>query len=91
MNQVKAIFKFPLPYEIGTVITILMPPGAVPLHFALQNGIKTMWAAVDFEETLQVERRFAIVGTGVPLPFDYKYVGTLQEGEFVWHLFEVAQ
>lgn len=81
----KEIWKFPI--EMGAN-KIEMPNGAVVLTVQLQNDIPCLWAIVNPEEASNT-RVFHIHGTGHPLevaPRDY--VGTFQQGPFVWHVFE---
>lgn len=79
------IWKYPVK---GTHFALAMPEGARVLSVQIQHGEPVLWALVD-PEGIRRERRFAIVGTGHD--FDataLNYVGTFQEGPFVWHLFE---
>ena len=69
-----------------------------------QNGNICLWAIVDPSAPM-AKRKFAIYGTGHPMPddlSDHAYLGTVQtyivEGncggknttEFVWHVFEIC-
>lgn len=67
-----------------------MPLDAEICTFEYQNGIPCIWAIVD-PDVLKVTRRFRIFGTGHELPGldECCYVGTTQDGPFVWHLFEL--
>jgi hypothetical protein len=59
------------------------------IHFALQDdGIPCVWAMVDNDGN-EYEYEYKIVGTGQKLTYIDKdnYIGTLQQGPFVWHLF----
>ena len=68
---------------------MLMPEGAEILHVGDQNGTITIWALVDVE-TEFLYREFIIVGTGQQIPYDkYTHIGTVFQGSFVWHIFEV--
>jgi hypothetical protein len=66
---------------------VFMPEGAMPVHFAMQHDIPTMWFRCNPTAT-PVERRFFIQGTGHHFAMDLTHVGTCQHGEFVWHLLE---
>lgn len=83
----KVIWKFEVPLVDG--FSIRMPEKAELLHFAMQEDVPTLWALVDPEAPIE-NRRFALFGTGQEYSyFDLvRYVGTIQEREFVWHLFE---
>jgi hypothetical protein len=87
----KKIFK----YSFGTssnLQTITMPEGAEILSVQIQRGAVCVWVVVPNVEKALVERHFAIFGTGQPINPDLKlcYVGTFQEGDFVWHVFEIS-
>jgi hypothetical protein len=88
--SVKVVWKFPLEAERRQ--TIQMPTGAKVLKVDMQRGVPTMWALC--ERTWENEdREFLLVGTGVELPVEAgEHVGSFlaRDGEFVWHVFEVA-
>jgi hypothetical protein len=42
---------------------------------------------VDTESEME-EMRLQVFGTGHEIPDDWEHVGTVQDGEFVWHIFE---
>lgn len=81
----RSIWKFQLTAE-----EIPMPEGAEVCTFEFQHGIPCIWAIVDSDAPKAV-RRFKIFGTGHELPTlgECCYVGTQQDGAFVWHLFEL--
>jgi hypothetical protein len=82
----KQIWKFPIGNEAQA--TIKMPIGASILRIAVQkdSGL-CIWAFVDPELALE-DRSFKLFGTGHNVPGNFAYVGTVDEGPFVWHLFE---
>lgn len=50
-----------------------------------------LWAMSNTDESRKVRRMFRIYGTGKPIeedPADLDYIGTVQTGPFVWHIFE---
>ena len=72
-------------------ITLEMPADAQILDVQMQNGKCCMWALCDHRRETQ-SRALAIYGTGAPIPDKPgKYVATFQmnDGEFVFHVFEV--
>ena len=84
----KKIWKYEFP--VKTKFTIEVPEYAKVLSVQTQNGKPCIWVMVDdkYIEKL-VEREFYVIPTGVP--FDDKeisYIGTYQQGAFVYHLFE---
>lgn len=92
----RTIWKFPLdlrePNEIrdGTpVYNLTVTAHSELLDFQMQNGVPTVW--VDFyTENPEWITPVAIVGTGQELPhWADTWEGTVQDGEFVWHLYKV--
>ncbi len=82
------VHKFPI--EIADDFTVDMPAGAKVLCVQTQGSAVMLWAIVD-PGAPTMPRRFALRGTGHPLPdFPGRYVGTFQmySGGFVGHLFE---
>ena len=65
-----------------------LPVGATVVAFQMQNGTPCLWA--DVETAAAPETRvFKIFGTGHQVPEGAIYVGTLQDGDLVWHCFEL--
>ena len=87
LSAQRTIFKFQFP--IGDVIPIEMPTGAWILSAQMQYGVPSLWAVVD-PNAPRIRRIIYLRGTGHPLgraavcPF----IGTIQEGPLVWHLFD---
>lgn len=80
------VWKYQVPFHTFTVHYI---PGMVkPLTVQYQDGVPCLWVEVRHQAE-SAEHRFRWFGTGHPIPDDALYVGTLQEGPFVWHLYEV--
>ena len=76
-------------YSLENVIE--MPKGAEILTIDIQNGQMfnaQMWVKVNTENEME-KRMFEVIGTGQNFDdTNKKYVGTYQEGPFVWHVFE---
>lgn len=68
-----------------------MPLGAKILTFQVQGEyepVPTLWAEVD-PNADRAWTTFWLVGTGFDVPPGVvRYVGTVQTGSFVWHLYE---
>lgn len=83
----KTIWKFNL--ELYDTQAIEIPIGARPLTVQMQNGELCLWAIVD--STAEKTRCYVhIIGTGNPVPpnvDEYRYINTVQDGAFVWHVF----
>jgi hypothetical protein len=88
---VKTVFKYPL--TAGTVVqTIKMPGEARIVHVHNQGGYPTLWAEVPVEaHPVYEDRTFRVYGTGWDIDDDQQqtYVGTVHDGGFVWHIYEV--
>jgi hypothetical protein len=89
-QQVKAIFKFPMPKRAG--VPIQMPVGAQALSVQIQRGELVLWAIVDAAADAATEpRTFDVFMTGEPLPARVgRFVATVQspDGWLVFHVFE---
>jgi hypothetical protein len=89
------ILKYPIPtpdsvYGGGFCI-VEMPVGAKVLHVGDQDGELKLWSFVESESEIE-ERCFLINGTGVRLNLPTgSYVGTVQQGRYVWHIFEIKK
>ena len=84
--MMSVIYKFPL--RVTDEQTINMPTGAKILSVQFQNDQLCVWARID-NEYFKSKRTFLIVGTGHRFPDDGRqYIGTVQQGPFVWHVFE---
>lgn len=82
------IWKYPLD-EAGRQ-TLLMPRGARVLCVQVQADEMQLWALVD-DRAPNEPRNFAVYGTGHDLPGKPgEYLGTVQLGAFVWHVFEIG-
>lgn len=80
------IWKYDLPLSPRQIV-VGMPAGAKILSAQNQDGAIQLWAMVDPLAGAQ-ERRFQIVGTGGEAPRG-SYLATVQQGSFVWHIFEM--
>ena len=82
----KTIYKYPL--EITDEQTVSMPIGAQVLSAQMQGNNLCIWALVD-SDNFNCDRRVRIFGTGntVVLDDNWKFVGSVQERIFVWHIF----
>jgi hypothetical protein len=80
------IWKFPL--QVADRQTVMMPGGAAILTAQMQSGQLCLWAQVEATQT-KTPRVIRIFGTGHGIPdADNDYIGTVQMGPLVWHVFE---
>jgi hypothetical protein len=83
------IWKYELPVQDKVVVP--MPQGAKVITAQPQRGAVTIWAEVD-PEARRVARTFRIIGTGHPVDDGgLRYIGTVQAGILVWHVYELEQ
>jgi hypothetical protein len=83
---VKTIHEYPI--EIADAFAINLPSGFRILSLRTQAGRTCLWALVDASSPLRLVN-FRVFGTDQPVPDDPDlfYVGTVQDGPAVWHLF----
>lgn len=87
------IYKYPILVIDSQCIEL--PKGAVILSVGVQNEIQVcLWAVVDPTQGVEY-REIVIIGTGNPmteLPANLRraFIGTVLQGPFVWHVFEVV-
>lgn len=66
-----------------------LPIGAEILTVGMQDDRITMWALIDSDAELET-RVFAAHGTGWQIEdSNIKFISTIFDGDYVWHLFEV--
>ncbi len=74
--------------EITDTQVLEMPKGAEILSVANQRGKLCLWAACDPDKVPE-QRTIEIVGTGNSAIFcRRKFIGTVLQVPFVWHIFE---
>lgn len=81
------IFKYPLVLQDEQIVQ--MPVDARPLSVGLQRGSICLWMAARQIEDPREDRIIYVVGTGIPTDKidNAQYVGSVQDGPFVWHIF----
>jgi hypothetical protein len=85
----KSVFKIQVESRAHAHVTKL-PVGAMFLDAQMQHGWISIWFEVDADERRHHERNLLVVGTGhhyedKPMA----YIATVQDGELVWHVYEV--
>ena len=68
---------------------IEMPKYADVLCVQAQYGEIVFWAQINTSTKETMVRNFVVVGTGHPYKHAQNYIGTVQIGSLVWHVFEV--
>ena len=86
------MFKYPLfdMREMGREDSVTVTMSVLPkiAHLAMQGGWVTLWCVND-SDMPPVSVNFLVVGTGMLIPRDAAYIGTVMDRGFVWHVFEV--
>ncbi len=85
----KTIYKYPLNLD-KTIVS--MHEGSQVLTAQMQGSGITLWCIADTSKPLE-KRTFDVFDTGNPLPDTAdvsNWVATVQDGGFVWHIFELA-
>ena len=83
------IWKAPLP-NTGTNIVTMPWPFRI-LAVQAQHGQRQLWAEVEADNPVKVSRAIEVYGTGWDIPSHpepKRFIGTAQDGPFVWHVFE---
>lgn len=84
--MLQKIFKYTL--ELTDVQALHLPSESKILHVDVQNENICLWALV-YENWPVESRMIRIVGTGHPVDTaDLIHLGTVQQGPYVWHVFE---
>jgi hypothetical protein len=81
----RTIFKYPLRNHVDNDVHMLV--GATLRRVAMQNQV-CIWAEVDTNGDHCV-RRFRIIGTGWTIPDQGQYIGSCDDGPYVWHVIEL--
>ena len=81
------IYKYEI--DITDCQTIQLPVGATILCAKMQNSHLCLWADVDPERGTE-ERFIYVYGTGHEMYYKIpqRYISTVQDREFVWHVYE---
>jgi hypothetical protein len=86
----KTVYKYEL-QQIDDYIGLELPEGAQILHFGIQNNRLMIWALVESDNPNK-RRIFRMAGTGHSIiEKNPLHIGTVFDGPFVWHLFEVVE
>jgi hypothetical protein len=81
----RSIYKYVIPPNASG---IKMPKGATVIHAGPQGADICLWARVNPSADEEI-RSFVVVGTGGAVDDAAVHVGTVFQGPFVWHVFEV--
>ena len=83
----RLVYKYPI-VPPGIPRHVEAPADARVVLVAMQDRRPTVWLEVDTEAPA-VLRRFAVFGTGEPLPPGVAHVGSCVDAPFIWHVYEL--
>jgi len=86
----RTIWKCQIPITNRSHTVTLPGVGILPVHVAMQGEIPTMWVEVDPDAKKTWDIDYQWFGTGQDIPGNAMYVGTVQDGALVFHLYGVA-
>lgn len=83
----KTIYKYPINLTTEKQ-RLCLPENSQLLSVQMQNEKLCVWALIDESQPMSMVR-FHIFGTGDNLPDDLNavFLGTVQDGIYVWHVF----
>jgi hypothetical protein len=87
----RQVFKYELDIFATGRCSINVPKDSKVLHFDFQNDKPHVWLEVitDGDHFYPTEDIFfSIVGTGFHVPDKHEHIGTVQQGPYVWHLYQ---
>lgn len=84
------VYKTELMDRIGVQKTPLLPRDAVAVHVGMQSGSLMLWYETRHSSVPEVPSKFAVFGTGHAIPDFSKHIGSCQDGDFVWHVYELV-
>ncbi len=87
----KVIYQYSLAHGgvVGQVLNL--PFRARPIFACMQNGTPTIWVETETDTVITNPRRFSVYPTGQRIPDTAKYVATIRDDPYIWHVYEEHQ
>lgn len=87
------ILKYEIPQTIKTRHEIMLPKNSIIVHLGAQNGHICLWVESDEEDPSAEELVILeVINTGWAFNKKGKYhLGSVQMGNFIWHIYEVYE
>lgn len=83
----RVIYKYSIK-PLASLVDVQMPFGAHILTAQMQGDVLCLWAMVN-PEAVTVSRHIEIIGTGNPFTESHRrHIATVQDGPWVWHVFD---
>jgi hypothetical protein len=84
------MLKYQVSSDTSRQVAVLMREGATIRAVGVQGHAIYVWAETPVQaDPLTITRTFRVVATGDDLPGVGNYIGTVFEGPYVWHIYEV--
>ncbi len=82
-----AIWKYP--FDVTDHVIVKVPAQSKVLCVQMQGGRPCIWVLVDPSSARTESLHLRVIGTGHQhvLIDGERYIGTVQDGQFVWHVF----
>lgn len=77
-----------LKYPLGHSTQLSLPDGWWVVRVALQNGLPFVWIERE-REGEEHPVSLEVFATGQDIPECARWLGTWEDGPFIWHLYEV--
>jgi len=78
-------------FSPGELFEYIFPVGTNITTLQIQGNHAVIWYDFDMNEKTMQRRDFAWFWTGWELPDNARHIGTLQDDEDIWHLYELVQ
>ncbi len=95
----KKILKYLVPMNKDGDFYIPLPSNSIPRYVACQpsqGNRPYLWIEIDYDimnhtNAVVEYSHFHVFGTGHMIPNDAEYIGTWQDGNMVWHLYQICE
>ena len=82
----QVVYKYPL--RLDDVVELKLPSCSRILHIHAQHDGIYVWVLVNPHNKTTEIKRLRVAGTGHPIEGNWRYLATVHERAFVWHVFE---
>ena len=83
----QTVYKYPI-QELREIVELELPSCSRILHVYPQRYGICVWALVNPHNKTTEIHRLRIAGTGHPIEGNWRYLTSIHESVFVWHIFE---
>ncbi len=86
----RRLLKYQITSNMSQQVDVLMPCHAVIRAVGIQDGRIFAWAEAEGTGGAST-RTFCVIPTGGNVPYAGTYLGTVFDGLYVWHMYEVVK